>query len=43
MNFCDYFYGGGEGCVLIGCFGLVIFWGKFVFGFKICKWNKFSN
>lgn len=44
MNFNDYLYGGGEGCVLIGCKLLMFLWGKLIFGFKICKKkNKFDK
>lgn len=38
MNFNDYFYGGGEGKVLIGYLFLMFLWGKKMFGKKI--WNK---
>lgn len=40
MNLVDYFYGGGEGWVLVGRSGFVIFWGKLVLGMKICKKKK---
>ncbi|MHC1955467.1 hypothetical protein [Escherichia coli] len=43
MNFVDYFYGGGEGRVLIGRKKFVIFWGYFVFGRRIRKRKKYSE
>lgn len=40
MNFNDYLYGGGEGCVFIGRLFLMLLWGKFMFGKKICCGKK---
>lgn len=39
MNLIDYLYGGGEGCILGGCY-LVILWGKLIKGVCICNNKK---
>ena len=43
MNLCDYVYGGGEGCLLIGRKKFVSLWGKLVLGVRICKKLKYSD
>lgn len=35
MNLVDYLYGGGEGCIFVGCY-LVLLWGFQIKGKKIC-------